>query len=182
MFLTVWGLLLQDICGTNEALFGLVISGRPTEISEIDQMVGMFINAVPVRVKNVLTSGVPETAASVQEIILSSEQFGCLPLSEVLSNAGIDNIIIDHMIIYENYPRLEEVVTKVKSTFRLVGIHSYEETSHNLNIVILPQDEYQVNFVYNSLVYAKETMEGLKQRLIEKVDMVLESSKTIQGG
>ncbi|MEK3834072.1 MULTISPECIES: amino acid adenylation domain-containing protein [unclassified Paenibacillus] len=182
LFLTVWGLLLQDICGTNEALFGLVISGRPTEISEIDQMVGMFINAVPVRVKNVLTSGVPETAASVQEIILSSEQFGCLPLSEVLSNAGIDNIIIDHMIIYENYPRLEEVVTKVKSTFRLVGIHSYEETSHNLNIVILPQDEYQVNFVYNSLVYAKETMEGLKQRLIEKVDMVLESSKTIQGG
>ena len=45
------GILLQKYNNTNDVVFGSIVSGRPSEINGIENMVGLFINAVPIRVK-----------------------------------------------------------------------------------------------------------------------------------
>ena len=45
-----WGVILQKYNGTNDAVFGSVVAGRPAEIPGIESMIGLFINTVPVRV------------------------------------------------------------------------------------------------------------------------------------
>ncbi len=50
IFHTLWGMLLQAYNQTDDAVFGSVISGRPSEIAGIERMIGLFINTVPVRV------------------------------------------------------------------------------------------------------------------------------------
>ena len=49
---TVWGILLQQYNGIDDAIFGKVVSGRNIDIPEIEKMVGLFINTIPVRVKS----------------------------------------------------------------------------------------------------------------------------------
>ncbi|MFP3813358.1 condensation domain-containing protein, partial [Bacillus sp. SIMBA_005] len=47
IFHTLWGILLQAYNQTEDAVFGSVISGRPSEIKGIERMIGLFINTVP---------------------------------------------------------------------------------------------------------------------------------------
>src|SRR6185295_7256991 len=44
-----WGLLLGRYAGRREVLFGAVVSGRPADLAGVESMIGLFINAVPVR-------------------------------------------------------------------------------------------------------------------------------------
>ena len=51
-----WALLLSRYSGEQDIVFGVTVSGRPAELSSVENMVGLFINTLPVRVK------VPPTA------------------------------------------------------------------------------------------------------------------------
>ena len=48
---TVWGILLSKYNAVNDVVFGAVVSGRPPEIEGIEEMVGLFINTIPVRIR-----------------------------------------------------------------------------------------------------------------------------------
>lgn len=47
----VWGILLQKYNNTNDSVFGSVVSGRNDQVDGIEEMVGLFINTIPVRIK-----------------------------------------------------------------------------------------------------------------------------------
>ncbi|MCP4153812.1 MAG: non-ribosomal peptide synthetase, partial [bacterium] len=51
IFQVNWGILLQKYNNTNDVVFGAVVSGRPPEIEGVAGIVGLFINTVPVRIK-----------------------------------------------------------------------------------------------------------------------------------
>src|SRR3982074_1366262 len=44
-------LLLSRYSGEREVVFGATVSGRPGELAGVEEMVGMFINTLPVRVR-----------------------------------------------------------------------------------------------------------------------------------
>ena len=47
----LWAVLLGRLTGRDDVVFGVTVAGRPAEIAGIEQMVGLFINTVPVRVR-----------------------------------------------------------------------------------------------------------------------------------
>lgn len=47
----VWGLLLSFWSGCNDVIFGMTVSGRPADLVGVENMVGLFINSLPLRVK-----------------------------------------------------------------------------------------------------------------------------------
>lgn len=52
VFQALWGIILQKINRCDDAVFGSVISGRPSDLEDVEKMVGLFINTIPVRVKS----------------------------------------------------------------------------------------------------------------------------------
>jgi len=48
-----WALLLSRYSGEEDVVFGTVVSGRPPELMGAESVVGLFVNPLPVRVKNV---------------------------------------------------------------------------------------------------------------------------------
>ena len=47
----VWALLLSRYSGETDIVFGTVVSGRSIALPDIDSMIGLFINTLPVRVQ-----------------------------------------------------------------------------------------------------------------------------------
>ena len=47
----VWAILLSRYNDSEDVLFGMLVSGRPPAVEGIDKMVGMFLNAIPVRIR-----------------------------------------------------------------------------------------------------------------------------------
>lgn len=46
-----WGILLGTLTGRSDVLFGTAVSGRPAELAGAEEIVGLLINTVPVRVR-----------------------------------------------------------------------------------------------------------------------------------
>ena len=46
-----WSLLLSRHSGRRDVLFGLVMSGRPSDLAGVESMVGLFVNTLPMRIR-----------------------------------------------------------------------------------------------------------------------------------
>ena len=51
ILLGAWGILMSRYCGERDVLFGMLVSGRPPSLPGSESMVGMFLNALPVRIR-----------------------------------------------------------------------------------------------------------------------------------
>lgn len=52
VMLAAWGLLLARRCRRRDVLFGTVVSGRPSSMPGAESLVGMFANALPIRLRH----------------------------------------------------------------------------------------------------------------------------------
>ena len=55
-----WAVMLGQLTGRHDVIFGTTLSGRPPEIADVESMVGLFVNSLPVRVE--YAPGLPRTA------------------------------------------------------------------------------------------------------------------------
>ncbi|MER7727956.1 amino acid adenylation domain-containing protein [Streptomyces sp. NPDC096323] len=99
----MWALVLGGLTGSEDVVFGSVVSGRPPEIPGIETMVGLFINTVPVRVR--LDRSAPLTGALArlqdeQSLLLDHQH---LRLGELQRLVGHGDLF-DTALTVENYP------------------------------------------------------------------------------
>ena len=46
-----WAMLLSAFTDRSDVVFGVTVSGRPSELAGVETMIGLFINTVPLRVR-----------------------------------------------------------------------------------------------------------------------------------
>lgn len=175
VFQSIWGVLLQKYNRVEDVVFGAVVSGRPSEIEGIENMVGLFINTVPVRIACGGNMSFRELVGKVQEAALESAKYDHVPLAEVQANTSLKQNLIDHIIAFENYPLDRE--WKVwgntpEGSFYLSDVEAFEQTNYDFNIIVETGSEIIVRFDYNSLLYDESfirAVEGHLKNLMEKV-------------
>ena len=119
LFQAVWGILLQRYNNTDDVVFGNILSSRPPEIDGIEEMVGIFINAVPVRIKVEKDITFEELIIKVQEQAINSEKYSYLPLAQIQTMTILKNELIDHLMVFENYPM--EQIQKENNEYRITS-------------------------------------------------------------
>ncbi|MBJ8193897.1 hypothetical protein JDS79_45145, partial [Bacillus cereus] len=75
LFQSIWGALLQRYNNTNDVVFGAVVSGRPPVIPDIESMVGIFINTIPVRIYGEEDESFIEMAKRTQQSSIESVKY-----------------------------------------------------------------------------------------------------------
>ncbi len=154
----LWGILLQKYNNTGDAVFGGVVSGRPYEIEGIETMIGLFINTVPVRVKCREDSTFLSLARKMQEDLLNSDLYNYYPLVETQSKSGLGNSLLDHILVYENYP-FDDLIGSVMHGIRIDKIDVFEQSGFDLHAMVIPGRELKFKIAYNSNVYQKSDVE-----------------------
>ena len=46
-----WALILSKYCNQQDVVFGSVVSGRPPDLEGVENMIGLFVNTLPVRIR-----------------------------------------------------------------------------------------------------------------------------------
>nr|WP_281181153.1 amino acid adenylation domain-containing protein [Streptomyces varsoviensis] len=98
-----WAVVVGQLAGRSDVVFGATVAGRPADLPGMAEMLGLFINTVPVRV--VLEPGrtVAETLAGLQaqqSALLDHQHLG---LSAIQRLAG-PGATFDTLLAFENYP------------------------------------------------------------------------------
>ncbi|UCH97366.1 MAG: non-ribosomal peptide synthetase, partial [Candidatus Aminicenantes bacterium] len=161
VFQVLWGLLLQKYNNTNDVVFGTVVSGRPPQIQGIENMIGLFINTIPVRIKTGLHQRFSQIVVSAQKDAAASRSYEYLPLADIQASSLLKGHLIDHILVLENYPVQEEIKKPGKRDlgFGIEGVDIRSQTSYDFNIIISPGKHFSIRLMYNGLVYDKDLIE-----------------------
>lgn len=83
-----WTAVLSRHSDTSEVTYGCVSSGRPPELREIDRMVGMFANTLPMRVSLEPTRSIGTWLSDLQALQAGMRRYEFTPLSDIKRWAG----------------------------------------------------------------------------------------------
>lgn len=152
-FQGIWALLLSRYSGASDVVFGITVSGRPPELAGAEEMIGLFINTIPIRIQvpphtlcwpwlqQIQAQNVKQQAyayCSSGQIHRWSEVPGSLPLYESI-------------LVFENYP-LE--LSDLQCADVTVDVHSTQfigaQTHYALTLMVIPGDELRLQIVYNT--------------------------------
>ncbi|HEX8536137.1 MAG TPA: condensation domain-containing protein, partial [Cystobacter sp.] len=101
-----WALLLRHHSGEDDVVFGCTVSGRPASLPGVEEMVGLFINTLPVRVRVPRGKAVGEWLRELQEWLVEMRQYDYTPLVEVQRWGQVPRgtPLFETLAVVENYP------------------------------------------------------------------------------
>ncbi|WP_298734509.1 non-ribosomal peptide synthetase [uncultured Chitinophaga sp.] len=165
---TAWGFLLSKYNHTNDVVFGAVVSGRPAAIPGIEQMVGLFINTIPVRIRYEQDDTLFSLLKEVQDAGINSNAHHYLNLAKVQAQSELGAALINHIMVFENFP-VKDAIKENADTVNGKGpslsiqqVEVFEQTNYDLDILVLPSSgALQVNIRFNAGRYEEDAMAAL---------------------
>ncbi|MBQ4852872.1 non-ribosomal peptide synthetase [Pseudoalteromonas sp. MMG012] len=164
----VWGYLLQRYSGNQKVLFGTVISGRPAEVNNIEKMVGLFINTIPVKVDFTGDLSLLSQLKRLHDNQLNGQENGFLTLPEIQQEtaipAGVD--MFDSLVVFENYP--SDIATeRSKSDAEIVIENSESAESSAVPLTLIVSNGHNVHLTlgYRREFFQASEAEQLKHHI-----------------
>lgn len=108
LFQSAWGLTLNQLLGLQDVVYGLVVSGRPAQIKDVENIVGSFVNNVPVRLRlhndaKALQWLKQNQSKAFQRIEFEHESIVKL---HGFTKLQVDDPLFDHVLVWQNTTQL----------------------------------------------------------------------------
>ncbi|MFC9997484.1 amino acid adenylation domain-containing protein [Nocardia sp. NPDC127526] len=135
-----WALLLAMLTGRTDVIFGGTVSGRPPQLTGVEEMVGLFINTLPVRVRLNPGERVADLLARVQAEqarLLDHQHVG---LAAIHQAVGLPELF-DTLTVFESYPIDRETLSQAMDIagMRILDVEGTDATPYPLNLMVIPQ-------------------------------------------
>jgi amino acid adenylation domain-containing protein len=179
-----WALLLSQLLGQQDVIFGTASAGRPPELPGVEAMVGLFINTVPVRVR--LLPDEPfvrllERLQDEQSALIAHQHLG---LAEIQRVAGLGELF-DTAVVFENLPAPPGPVEGTQGELRIAITHDEDSTSgamhYPLGLLAYPGQRLRLDLSYRPDVLNQEAVRRLADRLHHLLLAVIADPSTMTG-
>ena len=170
-----WALLLSSLSRREDVVFGVVVSGRSAQVTEVESMVGLFINTLPARATITpdaeLTVWLKQMQAQQTEI----SQYEYSPLARVQAWSEVEpgQPLFESIFVFENYPGS---ATDVHGDLRVVSASSVERSNYPLTVWAIPGRELVLRIGYDKRRFHNEWISQLLQdyqTLLEQISEAL---------
>ncbi len=146
-----WALLLSRLSDRRDLVFGIVVSGRPAELEGSGEIVGMFVNTLPVRVRVEPSMPFPAWLRGLQSEQAETRQYEHSPLLEVRrwSEVPAGQPLFESTFAFNNYPTTD-ALNRDGSSFRLEEVRWQEQTGYPLDFTVGMGNRLAVRLMYDS--------------------------------
>ncbi|WP_066495485.1 non-ribosomal peptide synthetase [Abyssisolibacter fermentans] len=159
-----WGILLQRYINSEDVVFGTAISGRNVEISGIDNIVGLFVNTLPLRINTSNDINVLQLLKNVTMSMHEREKYEATSLVDIKKYCGINRKgnIFDSLLVIENYP-LDSFITNQKNVLTVNDYSIFERTNFDLTISVTTLKDIDITYYFNKAVFSDEIILKISQ-------------------
>ncbi|MBA4538759.1 amino acid adenylation domain-containing protein, partial [Bacillus aquiflavi] len=195
VFQSIWGTILARYNNTEEVVFGTIVSGREAPVDGIEKMIGLFINALPIRIIIGRNSKFKEILKTVQSDAITSNNYNYMNLAEVQAMSELNKDLIDHIIVFENYAVDERVSGhgKMDIGFNVEDLNAEEQSNYSFSIAVTPGEKLNLVLTYDGNVYDDEIIDNIglhiekvteqvvadENKKISEIDIISDEEKTV---
>ncbi|MFI0444378.1 amino acid adenylation domain-containing protein [Actinomadura sp. 6N118] len=160
-----WGMLLGRLTGNTDVVFGAAVSGRPGELPGVEQMIGLFINTLPIRVRVRPADTVAEALKRLQgeqAELMAHHHLGLADIQR-LTTVGT---LFDTMTVLENYPFDPDAAGTDLGGLTLTDVDGYDASHYPLALAAVPGRRLSLRVDYRTDLFEPEDAERLAGRLV----------------
>ncbi|WP_190120691.1 non-ribosomal peptide synthetase, partial [Streptomyces flavofungini] len=161
-----WAVLLGQLTGRKDVVFGATVSGRPPTLSGVDEMVGMFINTLPVRVRYASGDSLAEVLRDLQDRQAALLDHHHHPLSDVHRVAGVDTLF-DTVVVFESYPVDHVGLSEANAAagVAITGLTPFTGTHYPLTVTADADPNLRLSLEYHRDVLDEDAVQVIADRL-----------------
>ncbi len=162
-----WGVLLQRYTNSPDVLFGITTAGRSAPIKGIAEMVGLFINTLPLRI-GATSAKIKHLISDVTRDIQLLTEFEHTALVKIKEYCGFKHQeeLFDSIVIIENYP-LRMGLAQRYGHLAVESISAHEKTNYSLTVGVTRFDgETEVTFGYACDSFETRFIQNLSQHFL----------------
>ncbi|HEY0194038.1 MAG TPA: amino acid adenylation domain-containing protein [Kofleriaceae bacterium] len=145
-----WALILGRHGRSNDVVFGVTMSGRPAELPGADQMIGLFINTLPLRLAIDPARPIRDWLPDIQRRQSDVQRFDYVSLTDVHGHSGVPRgqPLFRTLYAFENFP-LGDALDAVTGDIQIRDAHLAEKTNYPLTLVVVPGAGLQLKLSYD---------------------------------
>ncbi len=148
-----WALLLNRYSGESDIVFGTVVSGRSITLTDIDSMIGLFINTLPVRVQLSPHASLVPWLKEVHAQQVQSHKFEHCSLRTIQSWSELERSdgrsLFDSLLVFGNYP-IETLLKDAAQDLEIGKVDFLEGSNYPLTVLIDPGEELTMRMRYDT--------------------------------
>lgn len=157
-----WAKILSHYSSDQDVVFGSTVSGRSDQVSGAENIVGLFINTLPLRIDVDPQTPLLSYLHGIQEKQQQINQHQSSALVRIQRMAGLDNdaTLFNSILVFENFP-VNERLKQANQWFEVGDFHSFEKTNYDITISVEPGDQINFRVLFNGAKYRKPTIDRL---------------------
>ncbi|GGY37539.1 amino acid adenylation domain-containing protein [Streptomyces djakartensis] len=167
VFLGAWAIVLGQLTGRDDVVFGTTVSGRPPQVPGAEKMIGLFANTLPVRVR--LDPAEPLTGMLTrlqqdQTRLMACQHVGLAGIQRTLDSGEL----FDTATVFENLPAGESELAAAAhgSGLRVTASRSHGVTHYPLNFMVMPGRPLRLRLDHQSDLFGREAAEAIMGRVV----------------
>jgi amino acid adenylation domain-containing protein len=160
-----WAILLSRYSASDDLVFGITVSGRPYDLPQVESLVGLLINTLPVRVKLSDDESTLACLKQIQRRVSSALEYEHCSLKQIQnwSEVPFNLPLFETLLVFENF-------AGSGSSFDLggpveVSSAQLSRTNYPLTLVVNPGTELRLQLVYHRNRFADDVIERMLAHL-----------------
>lgn len=176
LLLSVYYILLSKYTAQEDIIVGTPVVGRDTP--ELYNIIGMFVNSLPIRAKIDFTLSFKEFLNNIKDICLKDFKYQDYPFDELVDKLNIPRDtsrtpLFDTMFIYQNNGIPQINFKDIKSRYYIPDTNI---SKFDLSLEIIPIDnELQLSFEYCTKLFEKSFIENFANHYSNILHVVLDN-------
>ncbi|MFG3497629.1 amino acid adenylation domain-containing protein [Streptomyces sp. NPDC047928] len=166
-----FGLLLGDVTGSRDVVFGTTVSGRQAAVDGVETLVGLLINTLPARLRWQPEQSLADVLARFQDEqadLLDHQHVG---LAEIQRAVGRGDLF-EALVVVENLPDAGEP-SDPAGRVRITGSHIRDAVHYPLALTVLPGDRLQLRLDHDPARLDSAAARRFADRLTGVVDQLV---------
>jgi amino acid adenylation domain-containing protein/non-ribosomal peptide synthase protein (TIGR01720 family) len=169
----LWAILLGRLTGRDDVVFGVTVAGRPAELAGVEEMVGLFINTLPVRVRLRPQQPLADLLAAIQDSQSRLLPYQHLGLAEIQRLAGTTELF-DTLVVFENYP-VKKSHAGADAGLSVVGVSGDDATHYPLSLAVVPRERLRITIDFDPARCPRALAEDIGARFVRLLESAVAS-------
>ena len=177
LFYVAWGILLQRWLNSNDVVFGITVSGRNSSIDGIDDALGLFINTLPLRLKDEGPNTLIQHLQQMHERLIqhyAHEYDSLSKIKKTTPEANYQGEFFDSLVVIENYPVDSSLLIK-EGQIAIDSMSVQEQTHYPLTLTVLNQNGYVFKIGYLNRFFSESMAQTMLTHLSYLIEQIVDN-------
>ncbi|QDC03898.1 amino acid adenylation domain-containing protein [Pseudomonas sp. SWI7] len=159
-----WLLLLQRYTGQARVCFGATVAGRPANLPGAEDMLGLFINTLPIIQAPLPEQPVGQWLQALQDYNVQVRDYEHVSLADVQRWSGQSGqALFDSIVVFENYPLDERLQDAGEDGLRFGASEGRDVTNYAMDLAVHLDDTLSIEFLYWRSRFSHAACQGIRR-------------------